>query len=107
MTKIEALYNLYSERPNVTAAEAAGILSISQDSVYVYNQRLQDKGMIKLSNGPVEILKPYRVEAPSQTYKAEIYREMIDSYLDDFRAQTTFADRLSVGREIRLLLERM
>ena len=51
MTKIEALYHLYSERPNVTAAEAGGILGISQDSVYVYNQRLQDKGMIKLSNG--------------------------------------------------------
>ena len=25
--------------------------------------------------------------------------------MEDFRAQTTFADRLAVGREIRLLLE--
>lgn len=106
MTKIEALYNLYSERPDVTAVEAAGILGINQDTVYVYRQRMQDKGLIKCSS-PVEILKPYRVDAPGPAYKAEIYKEMIDSFLEDFRAQTTFVDRLAVGREIRLLLERM
>lgn len=33
--------------------------------------------------------------------------EMIDTYMGDFRGQDTFADRLAVGREIRLLLEKL
>ena len=32
---------------------------------------------------------------------------MIEAYLEDFREQTTFADRLAVGREIRLLLDKL
>ena len=32
---------------------------------------------------------------------------MIDTYMGDFRVQDTFADRLAVGREIRLLLEKL
>ena len=32
---------------------------------------------------------------------------MIDTYMGDFRGQDTFADRLAVGHEIRLLLEKL
>ena len=39
--------------------------------------------------------------------KQRVYEEMVDTYMDDFRAQQTFADRLAVGREIRLILEKM
>lgn len=41
------------------------------------------------------------------SYKVEVYHEMIETYMDDFRQQSTFNDRLSVGREIRRLLEKL
>lgn len=54
----------------------------------------------------MEILKPYRedVENPV-TFKGEIYREMLEVYMDDFRSQDTFKGRLLVGQEIRMILK--
>lgn len=37
----------------------------------------------------------------------EIYTEMVQTYMEDFREQTTFQDRLTVGREIRRVLDHM
>ncbi len=107
MTKIEMLYNLYTEHPEISSKDAAEITGIDVNNISVYRQRLKDKGVIDFKpSGSVIIVKPYH-DTPDQSYKSEIYREMVDAYMDDFRGQSTFADRLAVGREIRLLLERM
>ena len=40
-----------------------------------------------------------------KSFKAAIYREMLEVYMDDFRNQDTFKDRLQVGQEIRMILK--
>ena len=40
-------------------------------------------------------------------YKAEVYKALIDTYMEDFMVQQDVEKRLTVGREIRLLLEKM
>ena len=42
-----------------------------------------------------------------QTLKMEYYNEMIEMYMLDFRNADTFNDRVKVGRELRLLIERL
>ena len=58
--------------------------------------RLKARGLIDYEFGkPITILKPYQedVEKP-ESFKAAIYREMLEVYMDDFRKQDTFKDRL-------------
>ncbi len=108
-TLTEQLYNLYAQRPDVKNQEASEILSISNHLLRNTKYKLTKRGLIDVEDdGSVTLLKPFRenVESPA-TFKAEVYREMIDAYLEDFRQQTTFNDRLAVGREIRLILEKI
>lgn len=65
--------------------------------------------MIEVGKDNVAILKPLHedLSAQNKTLKAEIYEEMLTIYMDDFREQGTFSDRLAVGREIRLILEKI
>ena len=43
----------------------------------------------------------------NQSQKKALYEEMIDVYMDDFIHASTFEDRLKVGREVRLLIEKL
>lgn len=111
LSKINQLYNLYEENPHITNQEAAESLKVSERMIRTMKYRLKCAGYIdpETEDGSVLIVKPFR-ETPASTanaMKADIYTEMIEAYMEDFRAQTTFADRLAVGREIRLLLEKL
>ena len=108
-TLTEQLYNLYSQNPNTTNKEATEILGIGEHLTRNTKYKLKTRGLIGIDDdGSVRILKPYResLETPAG-FKAEIYAEMVVTYMDDFRQQSTFNDRLAVGREIRLVLEKM
>lgn len=112
ISKINQLYNLYEENPHITNQEAAETLDVSERMIRTMKYRLKSAGYIDpaTEDGSVLITKPFR-ETPASlsanAMKADIYTEMIEAYMEDFRAQTTFADRLAVGREIRLLLEKL
>lgn len=110
MSKMQKLYNMYIETPRITNADAAAALDISETMLRTMKTRLKQAGYIDTDNGEVLILKPYRGAANNtvaNTMKVGIYTEMIETYMEDFREQTTFADRLAVGREIRLLLDKL
>ena len=108
-TLAEQLYNLYAQRPDVKNQEASEILNISSHLLRNTKYKLTKRELIEVGDdGNVTLLKPFRenVESPG-TFKAEVYREMVDTYMEDFRQQANFNDRLAVGREIRLILEKI
>lgn len=43
----------------------------------------------------------------NQSQKKSLYEDMIDVYMEDFINASTFEDRLKVGREVRLLIEKL
>lgn len=102
------LYALLLENPKISRKEAAEQLGGTRALIDTYFWRLCDKGIIEINTDrSVNVLKAIKdVEMP-QTYKQEVYRTMVEIYLEDFKVQERFLDRVAVGREIRLLLERM
>ena len=107
MTEQEILYNAYNDSGVQTNEEVMAILGWSNDKVRNIKAKLKIRGFIDYTFGsPVKILKPYRevLDTP-ETFKAQIYREMLEVYTEDFRTQDTFKDRLLVGQEIRMILK--
>lgn len=107
MTEQEILYNAYNDSGVQTNEEVMALLGWSNDKVRNIKAKLKIRGFIDYTFGsPVKILKPYRevVDTPA-TFKAQIYREMLEVYMEDFRTQDTFKDRLLVGQEIRMILK--
>ena len=107
MTDQEILYNTYNDSGVQTNEEVTQLLGWSNDKVRNIKAKLKMRGFIDYTFGsPVKILKPYReiVDTP-KTFKAQIYCEMLEVYMEDFRTQDTFKDRLLVGQEIRMILK--
>ena len=89
----------------LTNEEAAEVLDTTAKVIDTYRYRLRDKGMIEINQDrSVTVLKKYKRET---SLKQAVYEEMVEHYMEDFRTQTTFTDRIAVGREIRLILEKM
>lgn len=107
MTEQEKLYNVYKDMGVSSNEEVMALLEWSNDKVRNMKRKLKMNGFIDYDYGKdVEILKPYREEVDTPvTFKGEIYREMLEVYMEDFRNQDTFKDRLSVGQEIRMILK--
>ena len=90
---------------NLTNEEAAEVLDTNAKVIDTYRYRLRDKGMIEINKDrSVTVLQKYKGDI---SVKQAVYEEMVEKYMEDFRSQTTFTDRIAVGREIRLILERM
>lgn len=109
-TKIGMLHALYAENPTCTNAEACELLDVDSQMLRTMKNRLKNQGYIHVEDdGEVTVLKPYTRSAPTtpNSFKADVYYEMVDAYMEDFRRQSTFNDRLAVGREIRLILEKL
>ena len=107
MTDMEVLYNAYRDSGLQTNEEMENLLGWPNGKIRTMKARLKARGLIDYEFGKrVTILKPYRedVEKP-ESFKAAIYREMLEVYMDDFRKQDTFKDRLQVGQEIRMILK--
>ena len=107
MTDQEILYNTYNDSGVQTNEEVTQLLGWSNDKVRNIKAKLKMRGFIDYTFGsPVKILKPYRevVDTP-ETFKDQIYREMLEVYMEDFRTQDTFKDRLLVGQEICMILK--
>lgn len=104
-SKIQQLCTLYAANGKLTNEEAAELLETTPRVIDTYRYRLRDKGFIEINKDrSVTVKAKYKAET---SYKQVIYEEMVDRYMEDFRTQTTFVDRLAVGREIRLILEKM
>lgn len=102
----EKVYDYIKENPNTSYQEIEEALQMkSAARVYVF--RLRQRGVLKgdLENG-FEIVDEYNPEK-EPTMKKDIYLEMIEIYLEDFREADSFNERLKVGKEIRLLLDQI
>lgn len=107
LSKMEQLFNLFLDNPSIKNADAAEELGVPEPSIRTMKYRMKKNGYICTDiDGGVVPLKPYKedVEKPV-SLKAQIYREMLDIYMQDFRDAETFRDRLEVGQEIRLILK--
>lgn len=107
-TKINKLYDLYVENPTIRDQEAAELLETDYRAVGVMKRRLRDHGYIQIeNNSEVTILTPYKNQEDKSVsgLRLEVVLEMLEYYREDFRGQETFAERMKVGREIRLLLD--
>lgn len=109
MIAIERLYHALEKNPALSNAELAELLGCPEVSVRVYKKRLRDRGFIgQDENGQITILAPFEGQVRCRKgRKFEVYSEMLEFYMEDFRAATGFADRVLIGREIRLLLEKI
>lgn len=81
---------------------------LNENLVRTNVHRLKKAGLIDSldENGSRKfvILKNF---ATNQSQKKALYEEMIDVYMEDFINASTFEDRLKVGREVRLLIEKL
>ncbi len=107
MSKIATVFELMKQHPRASDAEIADMMeNTSEKTVETYRLRLRKRGFIKVNlDRSVTILKEFSNKEPS--LKQQCYEEMLEIYMEDFRAQTTFSDRLAVGREIRLVLDKL
>lgn len=107
ITDQEVLYNAYRDSGLYKNEDLRELLGWTNDKVRQMKSRLKRKGYIDTDyDGSIVFLKPMRlpVDKPDD-FKSDIYREMLEVYMDDFRTQGTFKDRLQVGQEIRMILK--
>lgn len=112
----ELVYDLIVEDPIISNSEIEELLNLPFDTAKTYIYRLKDRGFIKeidsLEGRKFEIIKPFYdrrliTKKITSKEKQSYYEEMIEVYMEDFRVCSTFDDRLRVGREIRLLIEKL
>lgn len=104
-TKIQQLYELYKTNPKLGNTEAAELLDTNERCIRIYRTRLIEKGCVQYTEaGGMEVVGSYK--NPELKVGPE-YKALIDTYMEDFMAQQDVEKRLTVGREIRLLLEKM
>lgn len=112
---IELVYDYLIDNPTSTNREIEINLELSEGVAKTYISRLVDRGFIEKTineNGKrkIKIIQEFedrRVYKKKLSTKFQYYQEMIDIYMEDFREADTFNDRLRVGREIRLLVEKI
>lgn len=104
----EIIFDEILKNPSITNKEIEKLTGFNENLVKVSVYRLKKSGMIdcKYENGKREfiILDSF---LNNQNEKKALYEDMIDIYMNDFINASTFEDRLKVGREIRLLIEKL
>lgn len=104
----EMIFDEILKNPSITNKEIEKNTGFNENLVKVSVYRLKKNGMIdcKNENGKREfvILNSF---SNNQNEKKVLYEDMIDIYMNDFVNASTFEDRLKVGREIRLLIEKL
>ncbi len=111
-SKIDQFFILLIEQPSISNEEAADIIRTTPAVVETYRHRLRNQGVVEWegrgeSRKAVILGEPKTLEKYRGSYKHEITQSMIEVYYEDFVNCDSFDKRVLVGREIRLLLERM
>lgn len=115
MTNIEKLYSEVSKNGDLTNEQYAELTGISYNNVKAYISRLKKQGYFDITypdnKRSIEVIQDYDysnpIEVKMNSYKSEVYQEMLEIYMDDFRNASTLDDRLRLGREIRLIIEKL
>ena len=101
----EQVYDYICENPQATYGEIEETLGLKSDA-RVHIWRLKKKGVIQGENGKgYEIIEPFIPFVRAQN--KDVYLEMIEIYMEDFRESENFSERVTIGKEIRLLLDKV
>lgn len=111
MTTPEKIYRLLAEDAGLSNQELARLAGCTIANAKTCKYRLKERGFIDYSDdvdGAITILRPYdnNWNARKSTKRQALYEEMLEIYMEDFRTAGSFADRVIIGREIRLVLDK-
>lgn len=105
MKSRDLIFNEILKNQNISNKELEDKTGLNEAIVKTTIYRLKQRGVIVDGDKDrFSILKNVNYE---NNEKKALYSEMIDVYMEDFLNASTFEDRLKVGREIRLLIERL
>lgn len=105
MTLKEKMFEYLRENPKASYKELEENAGIPYGIAKTYMHRAKQKGELKeLQDGSVEVVKEPPVEKSS--FKKEVITEMIDIFMEDFRAVSP-SERVDIGKRITMLLEKL
>lgn len=105
MTKIEEVLEYVRSNTFATNKEISEDLKINDGVVRVYLNRLKDKGYLEKVGSEYKVLKEMPVS--KSNYKQEIIKEMLESYMDDFRELKVINEKVRIGELIIRLVDKL
>lgn len=109
MTNKQKLLEFLSENPQKTNKELAEELKMTEGYVKTELSRLKTSGYIFIgTESDTRTITVIRgVSTTRSDYKKDIYQELLDGYMQDFREAETRTDRREVGSLILRIIERL
>lgn len=105
MTKIEEVLEYVRSNTFATNKEISDDLNMSEGVVKTYLNRLKNKGYLEKIGPEYKVLK--EMPANKSSYKQEIIKEMLESYMDDFREIKVINEKIRVGELIIRLVDKL
>lgn len=107
-TRQKILKTLY-DNPSITNADLSKELDISEGYVKKEISKLKSDGYIFVDkvNGVRKINVIKGISVGRSDYKKDIYQELLDGYMADFREAETRNDRKEVGTLILRIIEKL
>lgn len=104
----ELIFDEIIKDPFISNGELADRTGLSDNLCKTNIHRLKKMGVIDTvsENGKRKFILLDGFKS-NQSQKKSLYEDMIDVYMEDFINASTFEDRLKVGREVRLLIEKL
>lgn len=109
MTNKQRLLKYLAENPEKSNKEISVELDMSEGYVKKEISQLKSSGylFIETENGNRKIHVIRGLPAGRSDYKKDIYQELLDGYMEDFRAAENRLDRKEVGSLILRIVERL
>ena len=105
MSKIEEVLEYIRRNTYATSKEIAEDLKMGDGVVKTYLNRLKNKGYLEKIGAEYKVLKEMPVNKSS--YKQEIIKEMLESYMDDFRELKVINEKVRIGELIIRLVDKL
>lgn len=110
MTNKEKVYRFIQNHNKATNEEIESNLNLPPGNARVYIWKLRNEGLIEINeSGEFVILESYPTldTISSSINKRDLYMELIENYMDEFKKTVNFEDKMRIGRELRLLIEKL
>lgn len=105
MTKIEEVLEYVRCNTYATNKEIAEDLKMGEGVVKTYLNRLKNKGYLEKIGTEYKVLKEMPVS--KSNYKQEIIKEILESYMDDFRELKVINEKVRIGELIIRLVDKL
>lgn len=105
MSKFYAALEYVRDNPNASYDEITNAVGVSYDVAKEYVARLKRRGYLEKKGRTYTVLK--EPPASKSPYKQDIIKEMIESYMDDFRSNKAIGEKIRLGELIIRLVEKL